>query len=129
MFFSLTLITIAVINNDLGGVFFLSPLLGSLLAFFYFNKYPAKIFPGDTLTLFMGGTIACSAIISNLKLEGAILLLPMICEFFLKAKGKFKAQCFGQSLENGILFYQGPLYFLRQYYLVHQTNLAELLIQ
>jgi len=67
----------------------------------------------------MGGTIACSAIISDLKLEGFILLAPMICEFFLKAKGKFKAQCFGQSTDKRILYYDGPIESLTHFVMLN----------
>ena len=96
-------------NGKDEGLFLLVPLLGSLLAFFYFNKYPAKIFPGDTLTLFMGGIIGCAAIINNLKLEGVILMSPMIIEFFLKLRGNFKGECFAKMNEGGILVHEGRI--------------------
>ena len=110
--------------------FLLVPLLGSLLAFFYYNSYPSKIFPGDTLTLFMGATIGCGAIINNLKLEGAILLTPMIIEFFLKLKGSFKAECFATSIENDILSYDGPIesltHFIMKNYRVNEIKLLSI---
>ena len=59
--------------------------------------------------LFMGGTIGCVAIISNLKLEGAILLSPMILEFFLKLRSRFSAQCFAKELEGEILVHRGKI--------------------
>ena len=95
----------AVINNDLNGLYLLIPLLGSLIAFWHYNKYPAKIFPGDTLTMFMGAVIACAAIASNLRLEGFILLMPMIFEFFLKLRGRFSAESFATEINNDILRY------------------------
>tara|TARA_Y100001970_G_C14086302_1_gene777507 strand:- start:170 stop:1150 length:981 start_codon:yes stop_codon:yes gene_type:complete len=104
-----TLILLSLMNGKDEGLFLLVPLLGSLLAFFYFNKYPAKIFPGDTLTLFMGGIIGCAAIINNLKLEGVILMFPMIVEFFLKLRGNFKGECFAKMNEGGILFHEGRI--------------------
>jgi len=104
-----TLIIISIINNSMEGLYLLIPLLGTLIAFLYYNKYPAKIFPGDTLTLFVGGTIGCAAIINNLKLEGVILMSPMIVEFFLKLRGNFKGECFAKFNKNGILVHQGRI--------------------
>ena len=104
-----TLILLSLMNGKNEGLFLLVPLLGSLIAFFYFNRYPAKIFPGDTLTLFMGGIIGCTAIVNNLKLEGVILMIPMIAEFFLKLRGNFKGECFAKMNEGGILVYEGRI--------------------
>ncbi|MEM2175122.1 MAG: glycosyl transferase family 4, partial [Candidatus Micrarchaeia archaeon] len=42
-------------------------LLASLLAFLKFNKYPAKVFPGDVGTFTIGATLASIAIIGNME--------------------------------------------------------------
>ena len=42
--------------------------LGSLLGFLYFNKYPAKVFMGDTGSLAIGGAIGSLAIVSRSEL-------------------------------------------------------------
>ena len=102
------LIVMSLMSGNKEGLVLLVPLFGSLLAFLYYNKYPAKIFPGDTLTLFMGGIIGCAAM-PNLKLEGALLMLPMILEFFLKLKSNFRAQCFATSFDGNILQYNGRI--------------------
>lgn len=102
-----SMIVISFITGQTEGLFLLFPLLGALVAFLWFNKYPAKIFPGDSMTLFVGATIACAAIISNLKGYGAILFIPLIVEFFLKAKGHFKAENYGKIDEDGSLTYDG----------------------
>ncbi len=116
---SISLSFIAIVNNDIIGLYFLFPLLGSLLAFWIFNKFPAKIFPGDTLTMTIGSVIACSAISSNLRLEGLILLSPMILEFFLKLRGRFSAQSFATGVENGILIYEGKIQSLTHVLMVN----------
>lgn len=87
----------------------LFPLLGALLAFLWFNRYPARIFPGDTLTLFMGATIACAAILGDLKTVGAILFIPMIIEFFLKLRGHFQGENYGTPDREGYLTYEGRI--------------------
>ncbi len=122
----------AIINEDLNGLYLLIPLLGSLLAFWYYNKYPAKIFPGDTLTMFMGAVIACAAIASNLRLEGAILLTPMILEFFLKFRGRFSAESFATKVNEGILIYdreiQSLTHILMSNFELTEKKLVEIIL-
>lgn len=42
--------------------------IGGVLGFLYFNKYPAKVFMGDTGSLFLGGLIGASACAMGLQL-------------------------------------------------------------
>ena len=73
-----------------------------LLAFFLYNKYPAKIFPGDSLTYLLGGVIAVIAVVGNIERSALIVSIPFFIEFFLKLRSRFKAQSFGYY-ENGII--------------------------
>jgi UDP-N-acetylglucosamine--dolichyl-phosphate N-acetylglucosaminephosphotransferase len=66
-----------------------------LIAFYLFNKVPAKIFPGNTLTYIVGAMIGCFAIIGNMEKSAFILFIPFIIEGFLKLRSKFKAHNFG----------------------------------
>jgi UDP-N-acetylglucosamine--dolichyl-phosphate N-acetylglucosaminephosphotransferase len=63
------------------------------------------------MTLFSGATIACAAIVSSpsLKLLGALLFLPMIVEFFLKASARFEAENYGDVDAHGYLHHDGPV--------------------
>ena len=106
---TITMITLSLMNKVYDGLDLLFPLLGGLLAFLIFNRYPSKIFPGDTLTLFLGATIGCASIMNDLRFEGIILLSPMIAEFFLKSKGNFQAQCFAEEIIDGNLVYRGRI--------------------
>jgi len=91
------------------GLFLLFPLLGALFAFLLFNRYPASVFPGDSMTLFTGATLASAAIISSpsLKTYAAILFVPMILEFMLKARGHFQAENYGVLGQDGRLDWRG----------------------
>lgn len=53
-------------------------LLGSLVGFFLFNCFPAKIFMGDTGSLALGGAIASLAVFSGLE-----LIMPIIGILFV----------------------------------------------
>jgi UDP-N-acetylglucosamine--dolichyl-phosphate N-acetylglucosaminephosphotransferase len=106
-----TLIVLAHLLGSTGGSFLLFPLLGSLVAFLWYNRFPARVFPGDSMTLFGGATIAAAAIISSpsLKTLAAILFLPMVVEFLLKARGKFQAENYGRADGQGYLHHEGHL--------------------
>ena len=67
----------------------------SLIAFYYYNRYPAKILPGDSLTYLLGGVIAIIAILGNIERAALIISIPFFIEFILKARSKFKANSYG----------------------------------
>ncbi len=79
----------------------------ALLAFLFYNWYPAKIFPGDTLTYSVGALIASVAILGNMEKIAMILFSLYFVEFLIKAKTKFKGECFGKPEEDGSLSVPG----------------------
>ena len=102
------MIVLVLISPDPTGLYILVPLLAALCAFLYFNRYPARIFPGDSMTLFTGAALAAAAIMSHQKTYGAILFLPFIAEFILKAKGRFRGENYGTLNGDFGLTYDGP---------------------
>ncbi len=78
-------------------------MVSTLAAFWLFNKYPAKIFPGDTLTYTVGALCAAIAIFANIEKIFLLLFIPYIIQFFLKLRGKFKKESFAQVKEDGTL--------------------------
>lgn len=91
------------------GLVLLAPLGGATLAFLYFNMYPARVFPGDTYTLFAGAMLACASILSKIEFWSALLFLPHVVEFFLKARGRFAIQSFATKVDEGTMHYDGPI--------------------
>lgn len=57
--------------------------LGALLAFLFYNKYPANVFPGDVGTLIIGACIAIIAFIGRVKIIAFIVLIPILLMAFL----------------------------------------------
>lgn len=55
---------------------FASALVGALLGFLVFNFYPAKVFMGDTGSLFLGGAVCALAFCANMPL--VLLLVGLI---------------------------------------------------
>ncbi len=57
-------------------------LLGCLLAFFYFNRHPAKTFAGDVGSLSVGAAIGATAIIGRLEVVTLVAFMPQIMNAF-----------------------------------------------
>ena len=55
----------------------------SLLAFLYFNWYPAKVFPGNSFTYSIGALIATLAILGNMERIAVWLFIPYFLEILL----------------------------------------------
>ncbi|HLC77874.1 MAG TPA: glycosyl transferase family 4 [Candidatus Nanoarchaeia archaeon] len=78
-------------------------MVAALTAFYFFNKYPAKVFPGDILTYAIGSLIAIVSILGDLETIAAFFFIPYILEVVLKARGKLKKQSFGKPNDDGSL--------------------------
>lgn len=66
----------AVGQDEVGIAWFAFSVVGALLGFLVFNKYPAKIFMGDTGSLALGGAVAGLALM--LKLELLLVFVGII---------------------------------------------------
>ncbi|MCK4553283.1 glycosyl transferase family 4 [Candidatus Pacearchaeota archaeon] len=78
-------------------------MVASLLAFYIFNKYPAKVFPGDVLTYSVGALIACMAILGNIEKIAIFFFIPYLMEVGLKLRGRLKKQSFAKVNNEGYL--------------------------
>lgn len=58
------------------------PFVGATLAFYYFHKYPSKIFPGDSGAMVLGGAYGTMAIIGGAEVVAVIAILPAIMNSF-----------------------------------------------
>jgi len=82
--------------------------VAALLGFLLFNWYPAKVFPGDSLTYAIGALIAVIAILGNLEKFAVLLFLPFFIDICLYITGRFKDgmgdfQAFGKPNPDGTL--------------------------
>lgn len=75
----------------------------ALTAFMVFNFYPAKVFPGDSLTYTIGGLLAILAILGNFERIALFFFIPIIIEVFLKSRGRLVKQSFGKPKSDGSL--------------------------
>jgi UDP-N-acetylglucosamine--dolichyl-phosphate N-acetylglucosaminephosphotransferase len=91
-------------GGNLTGLVITVPLGAALLAFLFYNFYPARVFPGDTMTLFVGAMLATAGILSKVEFATGILFLPFVVEFFVKGLNGFPSAGWGGELgEDGKL--------------------------
>jgi UDP-N-acetylglucosamine--dolichyl-phosphate N-acetylglucosaminephosphotransferase len=57
-------------------------LLGAMLAFYYFNRYPAKVFGGDTGSLAVGAALGALSILGRIEAVMIVALIPQIMNAF-----------------------------------------------
>lgn len=62
---------------------YLMPILGSLLVFFFFNMYPAKLYDGNIGAFLMGSALGGFLIINHYEVFGVFILIPHIITFIL----------------------------------------------
>ncbi len=82
----------------------------SLIVFYYFNRYSAKVLPGDSLTYLLGASLACIAIVGNLEKATLICSIPFFIEFILKSKGKFNIKSYGYYEKGKIKSFYDKIY-------------------
>lgn len=78
--------------------------VSGMLAFLWFNRYPSRVFPGDTLTYMVGSLFAVVAVMGNFQSITILIMAPYILEgaiksrelhYISKNKEIFKPECFG----------------------------------
>ena len=78
-------------------------MVASLTAFYIFNKFPAKVFPGDVMTYSIGALIAGIAILGNMERIAILFFIPYIIETILKLRGNLKKHSFAKLNKDGSL--------------------------
>jgi len=78
-------------------------MVASLAAFLFYNKCPAKVFPGDSITWTIGALIAGMSILGNFEKIALFVFIPYIIQAGLKIRGKLEKQSFGKPNKDGSL--------------------------
>ena len=82
-------------------------LISCLLGFLVFNRYPARVFPGNVGTYFIGALLGALGISGYMLTALVILYIPYVVEFLLKARTRFKGISFGIPQQDGTLVWSG----------------------
>ena len=99
-----SLAIIAYIIGQTDALIILVAALGALLATLYYNWYPAKILIGDVGTLSIGAVIASAVIVGNYETAGAIIVIPYVVDFLIKAKNHFPGKNWWGIYREGKLY-------------------------
>lgn len=84
----------------LGGV-----VIGALLAFLWFNVYPARFFMGDNGSMSLGITIGVIAMLTD-----TALLLPFFVPIFIIESGSVILQLFSKKFRGKKIFLSSPIH-------------------
>jgi UDP-N-acetylmuramyl pentapeptide phosphotransferase/UDP-N-acetylglucosamine-1-phosphate transferase len=79
---SLTLAVVLAVSGKTTAVGLALALFGSLLAFYLFNRYPARVFGGDTGSLAVGAAVGALAVIGRIELVTIVAIAPYIMNSF-----------------------------------------------
>lgn len=100
---SATLLICSVLSKQTTSTLLFATLFGVLLVFFFYNKYPARLFAGNIGTLFIGSVFAIGSIIGNLKYALFIVMIPYLIHFLLQERIIFKEKrILARPRERGI---------------------------
>jgi UDP-N-acetylglucosamine--dolichyl-phosphate N-acetylglucosaminephosphotransferase len=105
-----TLGIIAYSNGNTVATVIAATTVSALAALLYYNKYPARVFPGDTLTYPVGTIVAIVAIVGNMEKSAVIIFALYYVEFLLKARGKLRPEWTAKLLEDGSLAVRDKVY-------------------
>lgn len=96
---------IALVQGQVGIAAFAGSVIGALLAFLWFNIYPARFFMGDTGAFALGATLAVLAFLTN-----TVVLLPIIGFIFVIEAFSSLLQWFSKSYLKKKIFAIAPLH-------------------
>lgn len=130
---SAVLLFLAITNERWTAVLIFVSLLATLFIFYFYNKFPAKLFAGNIGTLWVGCAIASGAIISQLKYALLFLFIPYIIHFILQERYIFvKKRLLARPIERGIPQSDGTLkspykksYGLTHFIMLHFKKVTE----
>ena len=96
---------IAFAQNKINLAAFCAAVCGALLAFLWFNIYPARFFMGDTGAVSLGATLAVIAMLTN-----SVLVLPVICLVYVIESGSVIIQLTSKKLLGRKVFLSTPIH-------------------
>lgn len=86
-------------------VTFIAAIMGTLVAFLWFNIFPARFMMGDTGVMALGFTLGAVAMLTN-----TVLLLPFIGIIFVIESGSVIIQTISKKLRGKKIFISSPIH-------------------
>jgi phospho-N-acetylmuramoyl-pentapeptide-transferase len=100
-------------------VVFIAAILGALVAFLWFNIYPAKFFMGDTGVMALGFVAGATALLLNVA-----LLLPLIAVVFVIESGSDIIQYASKYIRKKKFFLSAPIHHHFEALGWHETQIT-----
>jgi UDP-N-acetylglucosamine--dolichyl-phosphate N-acetylglucosaminephosphotransferase len=75
---AISLLIAAVILGRVEAIYLLLPFIGTMGAYYLFNRYPAKVFSGDVGSLAVGAALVTIALVSRLEIVLLMAMIPFI---------------------------------------------------
>lgn len=73
---------VLLISGDLQTASLAAGLLAAMLAFYYFNRFPSRVFDGDTGSLAVGAALGALAILGRIETVMVVAMIPHIMNAF-----------------------------------------------
>jgi UDP-N-acetylglucosamine--dolichyl-phosphate N-acetylglucosaminephosphotransferase len=73
---------VLLISGKLTTAYLAAGLLAAMLAFYYFNRYPSRVFGGDTGSLAVGAALGAIAILGRIETVMVVAMIPHIMNAF-----------------------------------------------
>ena len=96
---------IALLQGNFGIAAFCLTVVGSLLAYIWFNVYPARFFMGDVGSFALGTSLGVVAMLTDL-----LLLLPLIGLIFVIEAGSSALQILSKKYRGKKIFISAPIH-------------------
>lgn len=110
---------IAFDQGKMGLVTFIAAILGALIAFLWYNIYPARFFMGDTGVMALGFVAGATAMLLNVP-----LLLPLIAVVFVIESGSDIIQIASKKLRKKKIFISAPIHHHFEALGWHETQIT-----
>lgn len=109
-----TLVLKAFFFGDIFNSLYIVCLTGAVLAYFWFEKYPSRIFWGNIGALSIGAAIGAMIVTQGFIISGIVMLIPHIVNFLLYVfwrlnSRRYPIAKFGRVREDGTLEVPNPL--------------------
>ncbi|MCD6195098.1 phospho-N-acetylmuramoyl-pentapeptide-transferase [bacterium] len=98
-------VVVCLLKGQFGLAYFNASLVGALLAFLWFNIYPARFFMGDTGSLSLGATLGVMAMLTD-----TVVILPIIAFVFLVELCSSALQIFSKKVFKRKIFVAAPIH-------------------
>lgn len=114
---------IALAQNLTNLAMFAGAVCGACIGFLGVNKHPAKVFMGDTGSMFLGGAIVAMFVLSR-----SVLLLPMMGGMYLVTALSVMLQVGNYKLRKKRIFRMAPLHHHFELGGMHETKVVALYV-